>query len=82
MNNGYKDPEYNKKYYQEHKAEIAAKRKERQKQAKYKEYKHKGWIIGLALCCFVPFGTILYLISLIWSIILLFRPKQQIKRTK
>lgn len=50
--------------------------------ALYKEYKHKGWIIGLALCCFVPFGTILYLISLIWSVILLFQSKQQIKGTK
>lgn len=44
MNNGYKDPEYHKKYYQEHKAEIAAKRKERQKQAKYKEYKHNYYM--------------------------------------
>lgn len=44
MNNKYKDPEYHKKYYQEHKAEISAKRRERQKQAKYKEYKHNYYM--------------------------------------
>lgn len=44
MRNQYKDPEHHKKYYQEHKAEIAAKRKERQKQAKYKEYKHNYYM--------------------------------------
>ena len=43
----------------------------------YKDYKHNGWIICLSLLCFLPFGTVLYLISLIWSIILLF-----IKTTK
>ena len=44
MNNQYKDPEYHKKYYQAHKAEISAKRKERQKQAKYKAYKHNYYM--------------------------------------
>lgn len=44
MNNQYKDPEYHKKYYQEHKAEIAAKRKERYKRAKEKEYKHNYYM--------------------------------------
>jgi len=43
----------------------------------YKDYKHKGWIICLALFCFLPFGTVLYLISLIWSIILLFVKKDK-----
>lgn len=44
MNNQYKDPEYHKKYYQAHKAEIAAKRKERRKQVYYKEYKHNYYM--------------------------------------
>lgn len=44
MNNQYKGPEYHKKYYQAHKAEISAKRKERQKQAKYKAYKHNYYM--------------------------------------
>lgn len=44
MNNQYKDPEYHKKYYQEHKAEIAAKRKESYKKAKDKEYKHNYYM--------------------------------------
>lgn len=39
-----KNREYSKKYYQEHKAEISAKRKKRQKQAKYKEYKHNYYM--------------------------------------
>jgi hypothetical protein len=30
--------------------------------------KHKGWIVGLAVLCFLPFGTLLYFISLIWAI--------------
>ena len=44
MNNQYKDPEYHKKYYQAHKAEIAAKRKASYKQAKNKEYKHNYYM--------------------------------------
>lgn len=44
MNNQYKDPEYHKKYYQEHKAEIAAKRKESYKKGKYKAYKHNYYM--------------------------------------
>ena len=39
----------------------------------YKQYKYRGWIIGLALCSFLPFGTVLYLISLIWSIVISFK---------
>ena len=30
--------------------------------------KNKGWIIFLAMICFVPFGVIFYLTSLIWAI--------------
>jgi hypothetical protein len=40
--------------------------------ALYKHYRHEDWVTILALCCFLPFGTILYLISLIWAIVLLF----------
>lgn len=39
-----KDREYSKKYYEAHKAEISARRKERQKQDKYKEYKHNYYM--------------------------------------
>lgn len=44
MNNQYKDPEYHKKYYQAHKAEISAKRKEKYKKEKSKEYKHNYYM--------------------------------------
>ncbi len=44
MNNQYKDPEYHKKYYQAHKAEIAARRKENYKKEKAKEYKHNYYM--------------------------------------
>lgn len=44
MNNQYKDPEYHKKYYQAHKAEISAKRKASYKQGKYKAYKHNYYM--------------------------------------
>mgnify|MGYP003303141655 CR=1 FL=1 len=30
--------------------------------------KNKGWIIFLAMMCFVPFGVVFYLTSLIWAI--------------
>lgn len=36
MNNQYKDPEYHKKYYQAHKAEISAKRKANYKKREVK----------------------------------------------
>lgn len=39
-----KDREYSKKYYEAHKAEISARRKERQKQANSKEYKHNYYM--------------------------------------
>jgi len=44
MNNQYKDPEYHKKYYQAHKAEISAKRKANYKKEKSKEYKRKYYM--------------------------------------
>lgn len=44
MNNQYKGPEYHKKYYQEHKAEISAKRKANYKKEKAKEYKHNYYM--------------------------------------
>ena len=43
------------------------------------EDKYKKWIIWLAALCFLPFGTILYFISLIWAIIVKIK---QIKNTK
>lgn len=44
MHNQYRDPEYHKKYYQEHKAEIAARRKENYKKEKSKEYKRNYYL--------------------------------------
>ena len=44
MNNQYRDPEYHKKYYQEHKAEIAARREENYKKEKSKEYKRNYYL--------------------------------------
>lgn len=44
MNNQYKDPEYHKKYYQAHKAEISAKRKANYKKEKSKEYKRNYYL--------------------------------------
>lgn len=39
-----KDREYSKKYYKEHKEEIAVRRKEKYKKSKDKEYKHKYYL--------------------------------------
>lgn len=41
--------------------------------ALHENYRYKGWIIGFALCCFLPFGTLLYLVSLVWALALLFK---------
>ena len=40
--------------------------------ALYSENKNKSWIICLAALCFLPFGAILYCISLVWAITISF----------
>ncbi len=37
--------------------------------ALHKDLKDKGWIIAMSLLSFLPFGIIMYLISLVWSVL-------------
>lgn len=42
--------------------------------AQHSKTRNKGWIIALSVLCFLPFGVILYFISLVWALAVYFAP--------